>query len=163
MELSNKINSFLETIAIVNSFIDDTKTYKISVIDKVNNDFTETLRTHFKVEKWTFEISEIKEGWKTRLKKDVTPYFGQYVLQTKEQFTENEAELILNNHNNVKRLLVLFINDLEQLVKNNSKFYTVEVHWVNPYDYEGWYETSHNDYLFDLGEQIVFLHFGTSD
>ena len=176
IELINKINISLETIAIINSFIDDGKTYYISLFEKVNDNFQDSLRKHFDIKTWTFDLTRINSDWKIVLKDELLFYFGQYIIQAKIPYIRREyegltkdlsdkknKELILESRTNAEFLLTKTIDQIGNLVNTDSVFYKVHVNWDSPDGYERWYECYENDYIFDLGNELLFLHFGGSD
>lgn len=175
-KLIAEINTRLETIATINSFINDGKTYYIAFLEKEENDITATLRKHFQVESWTFSVDEVSADWKTLLKEELLSYFGQYLLQAKQPHIQCEYEgkrneefagigkrIILESRTNCEFLLDTFLLDVEKLIGDRFSFNTLKVHWNSPNGYETWYECYENDYLFDLGKHVLFLHFGGSD
>ncbi|WP_203970375.1 hypothetical protein [Capnocytophaga stomatis] len=170
------INIRLETIAIINSFTNDSKTYYIALLDKEENSITSTLRKHLNVSSWNFEITEILDDWKTVLKNELLDYFGQYILQAKAPYIRNEYEsksndefdkigkkIILESDTSCEFLLDTFLSDIQKIIGDKFSFNKLKVNWDTPAGYEVWYECYENDYLFDLGEKILFLHFGGSD
>lgn len=170
------INIRLETIAIINSFINDSKTYYIALLDKEENSITLTLRKCFNVSSWNFEIREVLDDWKTVLKNELLGYFGQYILQAKAPYIRNEYEsksndefdkigkkIILESDTSCEFLLDTFLSDIQKIIGDKFLFNKLKVNWDTPDGYEVWYECYENDYLFDLGEKILFLHFGGSD
>jgi hypothetical protein len=175
-EFITAINIKLETIALINSFIDDGKTYYIALLDKEENDITISLRKHFNVESWTFKTDEVLEDWKIVLKKELLGYFGQYLLDAKQPYIKSEYEgkrndeideigrkIILESRTNCEFLLDTFLLDIQKIIGDNYIFYKLKVNWSTPNGWEMWYECYENDYLFDLGNKILFLHFGGSD
>lgn len=171
-----EINIRLETIATINSFIDDGKTYYITLLKKEENDITLTLRKHFNVKSWTFTMNEVSTDWKALLKDELLSYFGQYILQAKQPHIKSEYEgkrndefaeigkrLILESRTNCEFLLDSFLLDIKKIIGDNFSFNKLKVNWDTPNGYEMWYECYESDYLFDLGEKILFLHFGGSD
>ncbi len=81
-------------------------------------------------------------------------------------YKENANELIDNikqdSHFYVDHLLQeKFIESLEKIVGEKPKLHKVEVDWHS--SDEGWYELSYTDFLFDLNDKVLFLHFGASD
>lgn len=171
-----EINTRLDTIAIINSFINDGKTYYIALLKKEENDITLTLRKHFKVNTWTFNTSEISADWKALLKDELLPYFGQYILHAKQPYIKSEYEgkrndefdqvskrIILESDTNCEFLLDSFLLDIQKIIGDRFSFNRLKVNWDTPNGYEVFYECYENDYLFDLGEKILFLHFGGSD
>ena len=175
-ELITEINISLGTIAILNSFINDGKTYYIALLDKEENDITLTLRKHFNVKSWIFELKEISTDWNTLLKDELLWYFGQYILQAKTPYIKSEYEgknneefigiskkLILESQTNCEFLLNTFLSNIKKIIGDNFTFYKLKVNWSTQNGYEVFYECYENDYLFDIGGQILFLHFGGSD
>jgi|GEM_PF-4486398 len=175
-ELITEINIRLEIIAILNSFVNDGKTYYIALLDKEENDITLTLRKHFSVKSWTFDLKEISTDWNTLLKNELLGYFGQYILQAKEPYIKSEYEgksnedfadiskrLIIESRTNCEFLLSTFLSNIKKIISDNFTFYKLKVNWNTQNGYESWYECYENDYLFDIGGQILFLHFGGSD
>ncbi|WP_156120734.1 hypothetical protein [Capnocytophaga cynodegmi] len=170
------INIRLETIAIINSFTNDSKTYYIALLDKEENSITSTLRKNFNASSWTFEIREVLDDWKTVLKNELLGYFGQYILQAKAPYIRNEYEgksndefdkigkkIILESDTSCEFLLDTFLSDIQKIIGDKFLFNKLKVNWDTPDGYEVWYECYENDYLFDLGDKILFLHFGGSD
>ncbi|CEN35336.1 hypothetical protein CCYN49044_320001 [Capnocytophaga cynodegmi] len=170
------INIRLETIAIINSFTNDSKTYYIALLDKEENSITSTLRKNFNASSWTFEIREVLDDWKTVLKNELLGYFGQYILQAKAHYIRNEYEgksndefdkigkkIILESDTSCEFLLDTFLSDIQKIIGDKFLFNKLKVNWDTPDGYEVWYECYENDYLFDLGDKILFLHFGGSD
>ncbi|RAW00751.1 hypothetical protein [Pseudochryseolinea flava] len=175
-EFIAEINIRLETLAILNSFIDDGKTYYIALLNKEENDITLTLRKHFNVKRWTFDLKENPTDWNVVLKDELLSYFGQYILQAKQPYIKNEYEgkrndefddisrrIILESQTNCEFLLDTFLISIKKIIGDRYIFYKMKVNWNTPKGYEVWYECYENDYLFDLGEQVLFLHFGGSD
>lgn len=171
-----EINTRLNIIAQINSFVNDGKNYYISSLGKEYNDISKTLQKHFNVHSWTFDLKAVATDWRETLKHELIWYFGQYILQAKQSFIQNEyrqkegedlnnfhKRIILDSGTNCEFILDSFINDINKIVKGNFTFYKLKVNWETPKGYEAWYECYENDYLFDLGEQILFLHFGGSD
>ena len=176
LELIKNINLTLDTIAIINSFVNDGKTYYISLLNKIDEDIEKTLRNHFNVKNWTFDLNSDDQNWKEIFNKELLFYFGQYILQAKspylskeyeglrnEQFEGKNREIILRSETNVEILLSLFISRIEMLVGSKYEFFKLKVNWDSSSGYEYFYECYENDYLFDLGSEVLFLHFGASD
>ncbi len=173
-----EINIRLDTIATINSFSNDGKTYYITLLDKEENDISQTLKKHFNVKNWTFDLTKPSAAWNAVLRDELIYFFGQYIWQAKSRFLENEAneknkqgllddfikETILNGRTCFEYLLNNFIDDLGKIIGENYSFYKLQVNWTTDGGkYESWYELYENDYLFDLGEKVLFLHFGASD
>jgi hypothetical protein len=171
------IKGFLDSISYINTFDNDGKTYFVELIEKVNCDFQETLRKRFNVKHWEIK-TEFKYNWRSTLKSDLRPYFDQIIkevyLKTNVEtlFDEkgspkhNYQELIdnvrLDNKFYIDHLLIdKFLDKIETIVGKEPQLYKVEVNWH--ISDEGWYELYCNDFLFDLGNKILFLHFGGSD
>ncbi len=143
------LNGFLEAIAQINSFENDGKTYYIKLLDKINDDIQATLRNHFEVKNWIIDYQLIDEDWKIIFERELLSYFNQI-----------NVEGSLYQSYNASTLLAFFIENIEDIIKTESKFYCIDINWrVN----EGWYENYANDYVFDLENKILFLHFGSSD
>ncbi len=142
------INGFLNSIACLNSYSDDGKTYYIALLEKLNNSYQDTIRKHLNVTQWNTNTKKLYENWKVLLKKDLFDYFNQnktLTLDSLEKLYENLFE------------------KLEKLILYPCEFYKVDVDWtLNDID-KSFYECYQNDYLFDLGNQILFLHFGSTD
>jgi hypothetical protein len=145
-----EINAMLKAIEVINSFTNDGKTYKIALLNKINDNFADTFRDYFNEKRWGFSFTQ-KNDWQSILKRELVSYFGQYILYS----TENVK---ITNEYNVEYLLNLFIEKIENLLPANYTFHTMKVHWSGAF-----YECYENDYLFDLKENVLFLHFGSSD
>jgi hypothetical protein len=170
-------NTRLQVIGEINSFCNDGKTYYIALLDKIENDPTLTLRKHFEVKNWTFDLKEMNRNYQEILKQELLGYFGQYLLQAKmpyikdlyegkkgEEFAAINEKIILHHDTNCEYILDDFIDTVGQLVGDRYTFYRLQVNWhFTDERYEWFYECYENDYLFDLGDQFLFLHFGGSD
>lgn len=170
------INIRLGTIAAINSFVNHDKTYYIAYLRKEENDVVKTLRKHFNVQSWTFSLEEVKTDWKPILKNELLWYFGHYLLhamgpqisaeyagKTVDEFDEINRKIILQSRTNCEHILDTFLSDIDRIVGERFAFYKLKVHWSTSEGWEQWYECFENDYVFDLGEEILFLHFGESD
>jgi hypothetical protein len=170
------INAKLDIIAILNSDTNDGKSYYIALLEKEQNDITQTLRKHFGIYSWTFVLNEISSDWKLLLKDELLTYFGGFILRVKQPYINSEYDgkpndefdsiskkIILESHSNCEYLLETFLIDVQKIVGEKFIFNKLKVNWDSPFGYEMFYECYENDYLFDLGEKILFLHFGGSD
>ncbi len=170
------INIRLGTIAAINSFVNQDKTYYIALLRKEENDIAKTLRKHFNVQSWTFSMEEITTEWKILMKDELLWYFGHYILEAKrphlsaeyegktyDEFSEINKKIILQSRTNCAHILDTFLLDIEQIIGEHFSFNKLKVHWSTGEGCEQWYECFENDYLFDLGEEILFIHFGESD
>jgi hypothetical protein len=175
------IKGFLDSISYLNTFDNDGKTYSVEIIEKVNSDFQDTIRKRFNVKNWLITTEFITDNWRTVLKKDLRPYFDQIIVEVfsktnrltlfderghyKQGATELVEKVRLDNKFYIDHLLQeKFLDCLEQIVGNEPQLYRVDIDW-QPIDkeYEGFFELYFNDFLFDLDNHILFLHFGGSD
>lgn len=103
-------------------------------------------------------------------------YFGQHILQAKAPYIRNKYEsksnnefdtigkkIILESGTCCEFLLDTFLSDIQKIIGDKFSFNKLKVNWDTPDGYEVWYECYESDYLFDLGDKILFLHFGGSD
>lgn len=175
LDYITKINIRLETIATINSFTNHDKTYYIALIDKIDNDITSALLQHFDVKTWTFDVEEIASDWKLMLKDELLMYFSDYITTPMYPYFKSEYDgkskdeqdrikkAIILRHSNAEFLLDTFISDIEAIIGTNYSFNRLKVNWSTPTGWELWYECFEQDYLVDLGEKILFIHFGESD
>ena len=172
------IKGFLDSISYINTFDNDGKSYTVELIEKVNNDFQDTLRKRFNVKKWEITAERITENWRNVLKTDLRPYFDQII---KEVYTKTNKQILFDENGGLKQnyqdlinkvrldgnfyidhlLIEKFLDRIEMIIGKQPQLYKVEVNWH--ISDEGWYELYYNDFLFDLGNEILFLHFGGSD
>jgi hypothetical protein len=151
-EVVANINGYLESIAVLNSYADDCKTYYVVLLNKINKSYEETLRKHFNVKSWKVTSFKLIDDWRVILKTSLQNYFSQ------------KQYLLNNTYGKLDILQENLFKKLELVIANNYEFYSVKVDWNLPEgEYEGFYECYQNDYLFDLGNEILFLHFGSSD
>ncbi|MBO9731450.1 MAG: hypothetical protein J7623_22610 [Chitinophaga sp.] len=175
------LKGFLDSISYLNTFDNDGKTYAVGMIEKVNADFQDTLLAHFNKKNWLVTTTLITGNWREVLRKDLRPYFDQIIAEVftktnrttlfdeRGHYKQGAKELIekvrLDNSFYVDHLLQQkFLDCLEQIVGSEPQLYRVEIDW-QPSDkaFEGYYEGYCNDFLFDMGNQVLFLHFGGSD
>jgi hypothetical protein len=166
------LNGYLDAIASLNSFVNDGKTYYIKLLDKVNNHIQDTVRQHLNVKTWIINYEVIEEDWKIILKKELHSYFGQifsnsylYITEglnknIQSQIQERINKVVISHNDTIDNLLLFFIHKIESLITTESIFKKVMVDWDNK---EGYYENYVNDYAFDMGDQLLFLHFGSVD
>ena len=157
IEILQYIKGYLDSIAHLNSFCNDNKTYTVDLLDKVDNDIEATLREFHKVKNWSVKTENITENWRVVLQRELTPYFNQIIKDVLPAVINRQ-----NFDNNIISLIDKFCDCLEKIVSINGQLLKVEIDW-NSGEYEGFYECYENDYLFDLGDKILFLHFGSSD
>jgi hypothetical protein len=121
---------------------------------------------------WTFQ-TELIEDWRIILKTELRPYFDQIIFEVlakahKDLNKENgprkatvEEEIFRIRNSNcfyIDILIGIFIQNISSILDDrNYQIYKVKL------EGKGWYEAYYNDYLFDLGDQILFIHFGGSD
>jgi hypothetical protein len=180
------INGFLDSISYINTFPNDGKTYKVAIIDKIDNEIQATLRDYFKVKNWIISTENIDNDWRNVLKKELRPYFEQIIEEVYKitnkgilydengRLRENAINLIdkvkQNSQFHIDHVLMdKFFDCMEKIILPNSELIRV---CVNPYPeneiYEGYYGGGHylggpNDYYFDLETEILFISFGTYD
>ncbi len=175
------IKGFLDSLAYLNTFDNDGKTYIVELLEKVNNDYQDTLRKRFNVKNWIIYTEKVNEDWRIVLKKELRPYFDQIIV---EVFSKTNKKLLYDErgHYQTGALEIIekirtdrhfyidhllqekFLDHIEKIVTKEPLLLRVEIDWQpKGKDYEGYYEGYCNDFLFDLGSNILFLHFGGSD
>ncbi len=172
------LKGFLDSISYINTFDNDGKSYLIEILEKVNDNFQDTIQKRFKVKNWKITTELVASDWKLFLKKESRPYFDQIIGEVfqktnkdliydeKGHYRKNADQLIENVKQDSRfyidhLLQEKFIEALEKIVSENPVLYKVEVDWH--ISDEGWYEMYYNDIIFDLDDHILFLHFGASD
>lgn len=175
------IKGFLDSISYLNTFDNDGKTYTVELLEKVNADYQDTIRKRLNVKNWLVKTDLIAGNWRDVLKKDLRPYFDQIIVEVihrsnrqaliderghpKPGANELIEKVRLDNSFYIDHLLQeKFLDCLEKIVGNQPQLHRVEIDW-HPIgkEYEGFYEGRCDDFLFDLGSHILFLHFGSSD
>ncbi len=176
------IKGFLDSLAYINTFTNDGKSYSVEFIEKFGNDYQSTFRNHYNKKYWEVETEKISGDWRLNLQNEIKPYFDQVMVETIRYFSKDEKETLdyqvfenlIESKTQMMRkemnfhiyhlLLYKFCDCLEQFVSKDAELIRVIINW-HPKDkpYEGWYEGSSSDFLFDLGNEILFLHFGGSD
>lgn len=178
--MENKISylrGYLKGFELINSFVNDGKTYLAEILPKENN-IQDTLSRYYNTKNWTFHaVNTESSQWESILRLELEPYFSQIISDV--YCTFNRKDLMsydLYFHSNVeekvKRVKAYYQNNIEMilsefifLVKSivkDSGFTKVEVE-CNTEEYEDFYECYANDYIFDLGNYYLYLHFGGSD
>jgi hypothetical protein len=175
------LKGFLDSLAYMNTFTNDGKTYTVELLDKVNYNYQDTFRKRFNKKHWLVETQLINENWRQFLKDNLRPYFDQIIREVylkinkkdiynekghlKEGVEESIDKIRLDIDFHIDHLYQeKFLDSLEKIVGKTPLLYRVDID-THPIDteYEGYYESSWNDYLFDLDTKILFLHFGSSD
>ncbi|WP_163410806.1 hypothetical protein [Flavobacterium ajazii] len=177
----NYIRGFIDSISYINTFHNDGKSYTVELIRKVNSDFQDTIRKHFNKNKWLVKTEPVVTNWRDVLKKELRHYFDQIIAET---FIKTNRQILFDERGHYKQgaekliekirldddfyidhlLQDKFLDCLENIVGEQPRLYRVEIDWhPKEEEYEGYYEGYCNDFLFDLGNQILFLHFGGSD
>ena len=176
------IKGFLDSLAYINTFTNDGKSYDVEFIEKFGDDYQSTFRNHYNKKYWEVETEKIGGDWRLNLQNEIKPYFDQLMVETirffskdeKEIFSHQEFESLIENKTQMMRkemnfhiyhlLLDKFCDCLEQFIPKDAELIRVTIDW-SPKNkpYEGYYEGSASDFLFDMGNEILFLHFGISD
>lgn len=176
------IKGFLGSLAYINTFTNDGKSYSVEFIEKSGNDYQAIFRNHFNKKYWEVETEKISGDWRLNLQNEIKPYFDQLMVETIRFFSKDEKETLsyqafesiiesktqmmrkeMNFH--IYHLLLDKVCDcLEQFISKDAELIKVTIDW-NPKDkpYEGYFESESSDFIFDVGDKILYLHFGTSD
>ncbi|MBK7882780.1 MAG: hypothetical protein IPJ81_02300 [Chitinophagaceae bacterium] len=154
------LNGYLQSIAIINSFISEVKTYSVKLLDKANNDIPETLCKYLEGN-YTIDLEIIQERWQNILHKELAgSWFSQFISKA---YTNGNAIIYSESNYNpeycISWLVSTFINHLEELIDQDFKFIKVKINSVEKIFAEH-YESN---YIFDLGDQILFLHLGSEE
>lgn len=171
------LNGYLKGFELLNSLVNDGKTYFSEVLPKENN-IQDTLSKYYNKKNWKFNIVDTESTqWENLLKEELKYYFSQIItdvyctfnlkgLRSSDLYDTRETKEKISQvdkyyENNIEMVVSEFIFLVRGIVKE-SEFIKVYVDWHTD-KYEGFYECYANDYIFDLGEQYLYLHFGGSD
>lgn len=172
------LKGYLRACALLNTFVNDCKTYTIDILPKTG-DIQSVLRDFYKVKNWVVTTEDLGTEWRAQLEQELRPYFDQivkevFVMAKREELYEDgqlkegaEASVqAMRGHHflNVKRMVSVFLDELGKLVPEGSSLLKANVNWSPPNaKYEGFYECYAHDFIFDLGGEYLYLHFGSSD
>jgi hypothetical protein len=174
------LKGYLLAFATLNSFCNDGKTYTIELLNKINNNITDTLKEYYKVKNWIFTTEKIGGQWQDFLAKDIRQYFDQILIEVfhktnpdefrnekghyKNDIEKKIEQLRKDQDLNIDFVVGKFVQHLKTYVGTDSEIIKIEVNWHPPNsEYEGFYECYSNDYIFEIEDKYLYLHFGGSD
>lgn len=168
------LKGFLDSLSYINTFTNDGKSYNIKLIEKEGVDYQSIFRKYFNKKSWEIKTEILNGNWRKILQNEIIPFFDQIIFEAIRNIDKNLSEdslgIIINDiRKNIDfhiyhLLLDKFCDCVEEFLPLNPIFMRVEINWTpENADYEGFYECYSRDFLFDLGDQILFLHFGISD
>lgn len=174
------LKGYLVAFATLNSFCNDGKTYTIQLLSKTNNNIADTLKEYYRVKNWIFTTEKIQGRWEDFLTNDIRQYFDQILIEvfqktSPQEFRDEKGQyrndigpkiekLRKNRDLNIDIVVGEFVQHLKNYVGDETELIKVEVNWHPPdAQYEGFYECYANDYIFEIGDQYLYLHFGGSD
>lgn len=175
------LQGYLHALAIMNSFVDRGKTYTVDLLSKVNDNVQDSLRNYYGVKYWGITEKPIGRNWHEPFRVLVQPFFEEilqeaFVLAKPEAIRDGKGryrtdiarnaiqEFVANRNFNTQYLMQELISRIEGITGPGAQLVHVEVtDSVPEVPYESFYECYAQDFVFDLGKEYLYLHFGVSD